>query len=48
MAFYEQAILLARENGFVQNEALAYELAGRFYAARGFEDFAHLYLRKAR
>jgi PAS domain S-box-containing protein len=45
---YEQAIRSARANDFVQNEALAYEVAARFYAARGFEDFAHLYLRKAR
>jgi PAS domain S-box-containing protein len=48
MRLYEQAIRAARENGFVQNEALAYELAGRFHAAHGFEDIAHLYLRKAR
>ena len=33
---------------FVHNEALAYELAARFYLARGFEDFAQMYLRKAR
>ena len=45
---YEQAIRSARANGFVHNEALAYELAARFYAGRGFEDFAHVYLRKAR
>jgi PAS domain S-box-containing protein len=45
---YEQAIHSARANGFVHNEALADELAARFYAARGFEDIAHLYLRKAR
>src|SRR5207253_8972725 len=38
----------ARANGFVHNEALAYELAARFYAARGFEQIAHLYLRNAR
>jgi PAS domain S-box-containing protein len=44
---YEQAIRAAREHGFVQNEGLAYELAARFYAARGFEAFADLYLRKA-
>ena len=43
---YEQAIRLAREQGFVQNEGLAYELAARFYAARGFEEIAHLYLRQ--
>ena len=48
MRSYEEAIRAARENGFVQNEALAYELAGRFHAARGFEDIAHLYVRKAR
>ena len=45
---YEQAIHSARANGFVHIEALTYELAARFYAARGFEDIAHLYLRKAR
>ena len=45
---YEQAIRSARANGFVHNEALAYELAARFYAARGFEEFAHVYLRNAR
>src|SRR5580658_4783651 len=45
---YEQAIHSARANGFVHNEALTAELAARFYAARGFEDIAHLYLRKAR
>src|SRR5262245_49644827 len=45
---YEQAIRSAREQGFVQNEGLAYELAARFYAAHGFEEFARLYLRNAR
>jgi PAS domain S-box-containing protein len=45
---YEQAIRSARDNGFVQNVALAYELAARFYAARSFEEVAHLYLRNAR
>ncbi|HST44528.1 MAG TPA: ATP-binding protein [Luteimonas sp.] len=48
MRLYEEAIALARENGFVQNEALAYELAARFYAARGFEQIADLYLHNAR
>ena len=37
---YEKAIRSARANGFVHNEALAYELAARFYAARGFEQIA--------
>jgi PAS domain S-box-containing protein len=45
---YEQAIRSARANGFVHNEALANELAGRFYGARGFEQIAQLYLRNAR
>src|SRR6266568_282123 len=48
MRLYERAIAAARANGFVHNEALASELAARFYAARGFEEIAHLYLRKAR
>jgi PAS domain S-box-containing protein len=45
---YEQAIRSAHGNGFVHNEALANELAGQFYAARGFETIAHAYLRNAR
>ena len=45
---YEQAIRSARGNGFVHNEALAHEVAARFYAARGFETIADAYLRNAR
>jgi PAS domain S-box-containing protein len=45
---YEEAIRLSRANGFVQEEGLAYEVAARFYGARGFEAIAHLYLRNAR
>jgi len=45
---YEQAIRSARANGFVHNEALANELASRFYAARGFEKIARMYLQDAR
>ena len=45
---YEEAIRLSRENAFIQNEALANELAARFYAARGFETIAQAYLRNAR
>ena len=48
MILYEQAIRSARDNGFVNNEALANELASRFYAASGFADIARLYLQKAR
>src|SRR5262249_33832335 len=45
---YEQAIRSAHTNGFVQNEAIAYELAARFYAARGFQKIADSYLLEAR
>jgi len=45
---YERAIRSARDNGFVHNEALACELAARFYAARGLEEIAHHYLGNAR
>ena len=45
---YEQAIRSAHSNGFVNNEAIAYELAARFYAARGFQKFADAYLLEAR
>src|SRR5262249_51337632 len=48
MDLYERAIGSARANGFVHHEALAYELAARFYARRGSEEIAHLYLRNAR
>jgi PAS domain S-box-containing protein len=48
MRLYQQAIRSAHANGFVHNEALAYELAARFYAARGFDKIAHTYLREAR
>src|ERR1700739_1080049 len=48
MRLYEQAIQLANENGFVQNEGLANEVAARFYAARGVKTIAHAYLREAR
>ena len=37
-----------REQGFIQNEGLANELAANFYAARGFETIARAYLRNAR
>ena len=45
---YEQAIRSSRDNGFVHNEAIAYEVAARFYRARGFDQFADVYLRHAR
>jgi PAS domain S-box-containing protein len=45
---YEEAIRSAQTNGFVHNEALANELAARFYRASGFEKIANTYLRDAR
>ena len=48
MRLYEQAIRSAREHGFVKNEGVAFEVAARFYLARGFETFAHAYLKNAR
>ena len=48
MRLYEQAIRSARDNGFVNNEALAHEVAARFYADRGLDRIARTYLRDAR
>ena len=45
---YERAIRSAQASGFIHNEALANEIAARFYAARGFHRIADLYLRDAR
>src|SRR5262245_13212795 len=45
---YEHAIHSAHTHGFVHNEALANEVAARFYAARGFKKIAYVYLRDAR
>lgn len=45
---YEKAIRSAHTHGFVHNEALANELAGLFYAARGYEKIATTYIREAR
>jgi PAS domain S-box-containing protein len=45
---YEAAIKSARQHEFVHNEALANELAARFYRARGFETISQTYLRNAR
>jgi PAS domain S-box-containing protein len=45
---YETAIRAARDSGFNHQQALAAELAARFYAARDFETIARAYLREAR
>jgi PAS domain S-box-containing protein len=48
LLLFEQAIQLARNNGFVQNEGLAHELAAQYYLARGLETAGHAHLRNAR
>ena len=48
MRSYERAIRLARQNGFVQDEGVGNELAGKFCLQRGLEKFAQYYLRDAR
>jgi hypothetical protein len=48
LRLYEQAIHLAREHGFVQNEGLAHELAAQYCLARSLEAAGYAYLRNAR
>jgi predicted ATPase/signal transduction histidine kinase len=45
--FYDRAISLAKENGYTQEEALANELAAKFYLDRGKEKFAQSYMIEA-
>ena len=44
---YEEAVQSARTSGFPHNEAIANELAARFYASCGLETSSHAYLRNA-
>jgi hypothetical protein len=44
---YEQAVRLAQDSQFLQEEALAQELAGQFHLARGQQFLARLYLRES-
>lgn len=44
---YEESARLARENGFLQSEAIACELASRFHRGRGLERIASMYLQDA-
>jgi PAS domain S-box-containing protein len=48
MHLYEEAIRSAGANGFIHNEAIANEVAARFYASRGLEKVSRVYLRDAR
>ena len=45
--FYEQAIQGARKNEYIQEEALAYELAAKHYLVRGRQKIAQLYMKEA-
>ncbi|MBE9198969.1 MULTISPECIES: ATP-binding sensor histidine kinase [unclassified Nodularia (in: cyanobacteria)] len=47
MEYYENAIAQANENGYLQEEALAYELAGVFYQALDKELIHQTYITKA-
>ncbi|MEG4393601.1 AAA family ATPase [Microcoleus sp. BROC3] len=42
---YDRAIQGARDSGYIQDEALAYELAAEFYLVSGMEEIAHTYLK---
>ncbi len=44
---YDRAIKGAKENGFQQEEALAYELAAKFYWAEGMDKIAETYMKEA-
>ena len=45
MDLYDRAIAFAGENGFIQYEALANELAARFWLDKGKWKFARMYFR---
>lgn len=45
--YYDRAIQGAKEHGYLQEEALANELAGKFYLARGKDAIARAYLQQA-
>jgi PAS domain S-box-containing protein len=45
--FYERAIAGAAENEYIQEEALAYELAAKHYLARGRKKIAQTYMKEA-
>jgi tetratricopeptide (TPR) repeat protein len=47
MDFYERAIKGAKDNEYIQEEALGYELAAKFYLARGMEKIAQTYMKEA-
>ena len=48
MRRYEEAIQSARENGFIHNQALAHEVAAKFFLARGSSTAGEAHLHAAR
>ncbi len=44
---YDQAIVLAQKHQYLHEEALAHELAGRFYSTQDFPHLTHAYFRNA-
>lgn len=47
MDLYDRAIKSASENGYIQNEAIACELAGKFYNSLGRDKIASVYINDA-
>ncbi len=47
MQYYRQGAELARDNGYLHEEALANELCAQFFCSIGLDDVADIYLRKA-
>lgn len=45
--YYDKSINLAKENEYLNDEALAYELAGKFYLDKGRLEIVKLYFREA-
>ncbi|MCT7968601.1 AAA family ATPase [Laspinema sp. D1] len=48
MDYYDKAIALAKENEYIHEAAIAYELAAKFYLSRGKELIAKAYMQEAR
>jgi predicted ATPase/signal transduction histidine kinase/tRNA A-37 threonylcarbamoyl transferase component Bud32 len=47
MKHYDESILLARQNGYIHEEALANELAAKYYLGRGNDRIASAYMKEA-
>ena len=47
IVFYDQAIVSAKENGFIHNQAMANERSAKFWLKKGQEKIAGIYVREA-